>query len=336
MSPSLSRFDRRPSACSCADVRLLVDGRWSGCCLGARSRRAGLRDRRRSWSGRYASLRSQARLVVLDVRELEFMDSSGVHALVSHAVRARQAAGAGAPAWPSSRRPHVGAGRASADRRDRRHRSGRVGRRGARAARRPGGRLMSATAPRGAAEMVPIEHETLERVVRTLVFGVPPVALAVGGLAGVGRNPALAGPGRAGDHLHAHRARHHGRLSPAVHPPQLQDHAHGAGAAGRARLDGGRGPGDRVGRHAPQAPPLLRPARATRTARTSTMRRVARRAARTRPRARRLDVPRQGHGQPRAATPRTCSPTATCASSAARSRSGWWSGWPSRSASAWR
>jgi anti-sigma B factor antagonist len=33
----------------------------------------------------------QARLVVLDLRELEFMDSSGAHALVSHAVRARKA-----------------------------------------------------------------------------------------------------------------------------------------------------------------------------------------------------------------------------------------------------
>jgi anti-anti-sigma factor len=33
----------------------------------------------------------QARLVVLDLRELEFMDGSGAHALVSHAVRARKA-----------------------------------------------------------------------------------------------------------------------------------------------------------------------------------------------------------------------------------------------------
>jgi anti-sigma B factor antagonist len=33
----------------------------------------------------------QARLVVLDLRELEFMDSSGAHALVSHVVRARKA-----------------------------------------------------------------------------------------------------------------------------------------------------------------------------------------------------------------------------------------------------
>jgi stearoyl-CoA desaturase (delta-9 desaturase) len=41
---------------------------------------------------------------------------------------------------------------------------------------------MSATAPvRGAAETVPIEHETFDRIVRTLVFGVPPVALVVAG-----------------------------------------------------------------------------------------------------------------------------------------------------------
>jgi stearoyl-CoA desaturase (Delta-9 desaturase) len=41
---------------------------------------------------------------------------------------------------------------------------------------------VSATAPvRGAAESVPIEHETLDRAVRTLVFGIPPVALAVAG-----------------------------------------------------------------------------------------------------------------------------------------------------------
>ena len=65
-----------------------------------------------------------------------------------------------------------------------------------------------------------------------------------GGMAGVGRRPALAGLARAGDHVHAHRARRHRRLSPALHPSELQDHALGAGAAGRARLDGGRGAGD--------------------------------------------------------------------------------------------
>jgi len=31
-----------------------------------------------------------------------------------------------------------------------------------------------------AAEMVPIEHETSERVVRTIVFALPPAALGVG------------------------------------------------------------------------------------------------------------------------------------------------------------
>src|SRR5690348_4715036 len=36
-------------------------------------------------------------------------------------------------------------------------------------------------APTGVAEMVPIEHETTERVVRTLAFGLPPAALLVGG-----------------------------------------------------------------------------------------------------------------------------------------------------------
>ena len=40
---------------------------------------------------------------------------------------------------------------------------------------------MSATAPRAAAEMVPIEHENSERVVRTMVFAVPPTALLLAG-----------------------------------------------------------------------------------------------------------------------------------------------------------
>ena len=93
-------------------------------------------------------------------------------------------------------------------------------------------------------------------------------------------------------------------------------------AARRARLDGGRGPADRVGLDAPQAPPLLGRSPATRTARTSTRRRDgAARCAGSPTRtsagcsaARTWPTPR--------ATPRTCSPTATCASSAAPSRSG--------------
>jgi stearoyl-CoA desaturase (Delta-9 desaturase) len=41
---------------------------------------------------------------------------------------------------------------------------------------------MDATAhPRGVAEMVAIEHETADRVVRTMVFAVPPAALVVAG-----------------------------------------------------------------------------------------------------------------------------------------------------------
>ena len=42
-------------------------------------------------------------------------------------------------------------------------------------------RPMSAATVRDAAEMVPIEHETSEQVVRTLFFVLPPVALALGG-----------------------------------------------------------------------------------------------------------------------------------------------------------
>ena len=65
------------------------------------------------------------------------------------------------------------------------------------------------------------------------------------------------------------------------------------------RLDGGRGAGDRVGRHPSQAPPLLRPrGRPAQPARRPGAG-VARHAARAGPRPRRLDVPRQGHGQPR-------------------------------------
>ena len=110
-------------------------------------------------------------------------------------------------------------------------------------------------------EMVPIAHESSARVARTLFFGVPPVALVAAGWMAWGGSL----------HWHdlvvfaityvAHRARHHGRLPPAVHPPQLQDEPRRPGAVRRARLDGRRGPADRLGRHPPQAPPLLRPPR---------------------------------------------------------------------------
>ena len=41
-------------------------------------------------------------------------------------------------------------------------------------------------------EMVPIEHETSERVVRHGGLLLPPAALVAGGVAGVGRSAALA------------------------------------------------------------------------------------------------------------------------------------------------
>ena len=189
---------------------------------------------------------------------------------------------------------------------------------------------------RGAAEMVPIEHETSERVVRTWSSAVPPAALVVAGwlawggtlrwhdLVVLAITYTLTGLGiTVGYHrLFTHRSFKTTRAvrallavlgSMAVEGPVIE-----WVATHRKHHRFSDHEGDP---HSPHARPRAR---------------VARRAARTRPRARRLDVPRQGHGQPALATPRTCSPTATCASSAARSRSGWWPGWPSRSASASR
>ena len=145
----------------------------------------------------------------------------------------------------------------------------------------------------------PDRARDVRAVVRTLVFGVPPAALVLAGwlawggalhwhdLVVLAITYTLTGLGITVGY------------PPAVHPPQLQDHAPGAGAAGRARLDGGRGARDRVGRHPPQAPPLLRPPGDPHSPHVDHAPGVARRAARARPRARRLDVPRQGHGQPR-------------------------------------
>ncbi len=41
--------------------------------------------------------------------------------------------------------------------------------------------MNSPATARGAVESVPIEHDGLERVLRLVVFGLPPAALAVGG-----------------------------------------------------------------------------------------------------------------------------------------------------------
>jgi hypothetical protein len=73
------------------------------------------------------------------------------------------------------------------------------------------------------AETVPIEHETRERVVRTLAFALPPAALAVGGWL------ALGGPANAG--LHPTRA-----LRPGLGRDQDQSRA----PTGETRIRGGR------------------------------------------------------------------------------------------------
>ena len=186
------------------------------------------------------------------------------------------------------------------------------------------------------AEMVPIEHDGRDRVVRTLVFVLPPAALGVGGWLAWGGSLhwqdllvlaityTLTGLGiTVGYHrLFTHRSFKTTRSvrallavlgSMAVEGPVLEwvathrkhhrfsDHA-----------------GDPHSPHVDHAPGWRGALRGL----------VAR--------ARRLDVARQGHGQPRPLRQGSRSQTATCASSAGRSRSGCWSGWPFRSASAWR
>ena len=187
-----------------------------------------------------------------------------------------------------------------------------------------------------ASEMVPIEHETAERIVRTIVFAVPPAALVAGGWLAWGGSPALAGPARARDHLHAHRAGHHRRLSPAVHAPQLQDHAPVRALLAVLGSMAVEGPViEWVATHRKHhrfSDHAGRPAQPPRRPRAG----MARGAARTRPRARRLDVPRQGHGQPRPLRQGSARRPRPAASSAAPSRSGCWSAWRSPSASAWR
>ena len=94
--------------------------------------------------------------------------------------------------------------------------------------------------------------------------------------------------------------RRHRRLSPPADPPQLQVQPPAAGGVRRARLGGRRGAGDRLGRHAPQAPPVLR--RGGRPAQPASRPSpgLARGAVGLLPRARRLGVLRHG-GRRRAA-----------------------------------
>jgi anti-anti-sigma factor len=130
-----------------------------------------------------AQAQLRARLVVLDLRGLAFIDCCGMRAMIAASARARERA----------HRLIVLRGPPNVDRVF--ALSGGADdveiydldpleppRPSAAATRRRGSGVMSAAVPlRGAADMVPIAHETSERVVRTIVFAVPPAALAVAG-----------------------------------------------------------------------------------------------------------------------------------------------------------
>jgi stearoyl-CoA desaturase (Delta-9 desaturase) len=170
--------------------------------------------------------------------------------------------------------------------------AGALGRSSAVAASRP-------VSVRGAAEMVPIEHETPDRIVRTLVFVLPPAALGVSGwLAWGGRlhwqdllvlaiTYTLTGLGiTVGYHrLFTHRSFKTTRSVRAL-----------LAVLGPMAVEG---PVLGVGRHAPQAPSLFRPSRRPPQSPCRSSAGLAGGAAGTVARARRLDVARQGHGQPR-------------------------------------
>ena len=98
---------------------------------------------------------------------------------------------------------------------------------------------------------------------------------------------------RRGD-VPADRGRDHGRLPPPAHPPLLPDLEAARVHLRRARLDGGAGPGDRLGRRPPQAPrPHRRRGRPAQPPRRPRRRR-ARGAARPLARPRRLADVDQG------------------------------------------
>jgi stearoyl-CoA desaturase (Delta-9 desaturase) len=191
---------------------------------------------------------------------------------------------------------------------------------------------MSAAAPlRGAAEMVPIEHEATDRVVRTLVFAVPPAALvAAGWLAWGGTlhwqdllvlaiTYALTGVGvTVGYHrLFTHRSFKTTRSlrallavlgSMAVEGPLLE-----WVATHRKHHRFSDHPGDPHSPHDDHAAGWRGALHGLGHAHVGWMLR--------------------GKDRPTPpAMPRIYSPTATCASSAAPSRCGWRSAWPSRSA----
>ena len=139
-------------------------------------------------------------------------------------------------------------------------RDGLRGRGEARPQERPGiGRSRARPVP----EMVPIEHETAEREsCGRSSSSAPPAALAVGGMAGVGRSPPLARPGRARESSTPSP----GWASPSAITGSSPTAASGPSRPVRALLAvlgsmAVEGPLHRVGVHPSKAPQLLRPTR---------------------------------------------------------------------------
>ncbi len=184
-----------------------------------------------------------------------------------------------------------------------------------------------------AAEMVPIEHETSERVVRTIVFAVPPAALGVGAWLAWGGSLhwqdlvvlaityTLTGLGiTVGFHrLFTHRSfkttRTMRALLAVLGSMAVEGRLDDWVATHRKHHRFSDHPGDPHSPHVDHAPGWRGELRGLAHAHVGWMFR----------------------GKDKANPPamqRTSRPTATCASSAVPSRSGWRPDWPSRSASA--
>ena len=184
-------------------------------------------------------------------------------------------------------------------------------------------------------DIEPVHHETLHRIITGIITVAP--FLALGAVAvqlwqSLLRSHDLDRVRRA---LCRHRAGRHGGLPPALHAPQLQDRSPAARRSRDPGLGGDRGPGHLLGRRPPQAPRLLRPARATRTARTSTMAPAgAARCAGWCTRTSGWLFIHTQRGARDALRPRPASPTRSSAGSTGPSWCGRWAGWARPSGSA--
>ena len=74
----------------------------------------------------------------------------------------------------------------------------------------------------GPDDVQPVANEALDRFLTGHRHRRPVPRAGLRRLAGVGRPAVLERPDRVRDHVRAHRAGHHGRLPPAVHPPRVQ------------------------------------------------------------------------------------------------------------------